>query len=94
MGSFSLWIISILAERVSGTHVKYLTRLSAGTIVILGFHRDVVNPIEQPVKHYLTGTIGYDIGTFFVSILVLLAFIPLLWLVKRYFPLLLGRRRG
>ena len=94
VGSFSLWIISILAERLCGTQVKYLTRLSAGTIVILGFHRDVANPIEQPVKHYLTGTVGYDIGTFFVSILVLLAFIPLLWLVKRYFPLLLGRRKG
>lgn len=80
---------SFLLDKVTG---KALRMLSAGTIVILGFHRDIANPLEKPLEIFSQGSLEWDGGTFFVSILVMLAFIPIIWFVKRFLPFLLGKR--
>lgn len=89
VGSLAVLMCSLLLDKVSG---KALRMLSAGTIVILGFHRDIANPLEKPLEIFQQGSLEWDGGTFFISLLVMLAFIPIIWLVKRFFPILLGRR--
>lgn len=88
IGSIAVWLLSLVLDNVS---FKYLVPLSSGTIIILGFHRDIANPLEKPIEMF-EGTVWYDVSGFFVSIVVLLAFIPIIYIVKRYFPILLGRR--
>lgn len=88
-GSLAVLMGSLLLDKVTG---KALRMLSAGTIVILGFHRDIANPLEKPLEIFSQGSLEWDGGTFFVSILVMLAFIPIIWLVKRFLPFLLGKR--
>lgn len=89
-GSYAVLLLSLALD---GIHSRHLVALSSGTLVILGFHLDLAHPLEKPLQNLSDGSPLYDIGTFFTSLLVLLAFIPIIYLVKRFFPVLLGRRK-
>lgn len=89
IGSFAVLLISLL---LNGFSSKALRILSTGTIVILGFHRDIAYPIEKLLNGFTPGHWQYDGGTFLISIIVMSAFIPIIWIVSKIFPILLGKR--
>lgn len=79
-------IVYLLSNRLSKWNSKALQLLSSGTIVILGLHMhfirlyQIVIPFPSSIWDYLT------------AYLLLLLFIPIIQLIKNYFPVLMGKR--
>ena len=63
-----------------------------GTIVTLVFHRELLHPLIKWIDKTDMGIIEENIALFLSSVLVLLAFVPIILVVKRVFPIVLGRR--
>ena len=74
--------------------MKAITIISAGTIVILQFHRDVYHPLGKFILEQGWVNVGsMGVSTFFASVVVLFVFVPVIRVVSKYFPVLLGGRR-
>lgn len=88
-GSMIIFILSLLLNRVS---IKINTWISIGTMVILCFHIDICLSILS-LLHYDT-MVGWMscLVSGILSVFVLLLFIPIILLVSRYFPIILGNR--
>lgn len=66
--------------------------ISIGTILILVFHRELLHPLLKLINNANVDIITENILMFVSSAIVLLVFIPIIYLVKRFFPIVLGRR--
>ena len=68
--------------------------ISAGTIVVLQFHRDVYHPLGKFILEQGWVNVGsMGVSTFLASVVVLFVFVPVILIVGKYFPILLGGRR-
>jgi len=91
LGTFSIFIVSAVLDSVP---MKAVTIISTGTIVILQFHRDVYHPLGKFILEQGWVTVGsMGVATFVASAVVLLAFVPIVWMVSKLFPIILGGRR-
>lgn len=83
-GTFTIFVVSYFLRTVKP---KPLMILSKGTIIILGFHQLFIRAYSYLPTQYHTVLSDYA-----VSLVILLAFIPIIQLSERYFPVLLGSR--
>jgi fucose 4-O-acetylase-like acetyltransferase len=91
LGTFGTFVISILLNMV---RMKAITIISAGTIVVLQFHRDVYHPLGKFILEQGWVNVGsMGVSTFLASVVVLFVFVPVILIVGKYFPILLGGRR-
>jgi len=75
---------------------EVITIISNGTIIILAFHGWVTKIILVVIGYSIDTTTEASISPFAavgVSILTVLAMVPLILIVRRYFPALMGGRR-
>lgn len=89
-GSFMVFVISVLLDDIN---LRPVGVISIGTIVILQFHRDLYYPLGKIVKEMSANGILEGVYSFIASLLVVVAFIPVIMLLQRYFPLLIGNRK-
>lgn len=68
---------------------KIISLLSSSTIIILGFHMFFVNIFDQLLFKDLQ--LNREIWSYPISFLILVIFIPIIIIVKRCFPRMLGR---
>lgn len=90
LGTIICFLISVLLDNV---RFKAIGIISVGTMVILQFHRDLYHPLGKIVKSIATDGTLEGVLSFLASFLVLLAFVPIIMLLQRYFPLLIGNRK-
>ena len=83
-GTFSVFSISYFFRNIKP---RPLVELSKGTIIILGFHQLFIRAYDYLPNQYHTVIIDYIVALF-----ILLAFIPIIRLSEKYFPVLLGSR--
>ena len=83
-GTIAIFIMSKWLERF---YYPMVSTVSKGMIVILGFHMDLM----MIIKHYFVGE-SFLLDPFW-SLLILLSFIPIIKVLERYFPLLIGKFR-
>lgn len=88
-GSFMVFLISVLLDRFDWRAVRIT---SMGTIVTLVFHRELLHSPLKMIKRSDWGIVPENIAMFVLSLAVLLAFIPIILIVKRVLPIVLGRR--
>ena len=87
-GSACVYIISKLVAQVSSTKVQAIgSVISQGTILILGFHLPLVNFLRR-------FEITSDIQAAAFSILIVLLFVPVIMLCKKYAPVIMGKYRA
>ena len=87
-GSACVYIISQLVAQVSSAKVQTLGSLiSQGTILILGFHM----PLVRFLRRF---EITNDIQAAAFSILIVLLFVPVIMLCKKYAPIVMGKYRA
>lgn len=87
-GSACVYIISQLVAQVSSAKVQTLGSLiSQGTILILGFHM----PLVRFLRRF---EITSDIQAAAFSILIVLLFVPIIMLCKKYAPIIMGKYRA
>lgn len=89
-GSAAIFALSLLLNQYSS---KLLRVISSGTILILVFHRELLHPLLKWIGHQDLGIYTSDFLMALSSALVLLAFYPLILIVKKFFPIVLGRRK-
>ena len=64
-----------------------LMLLSKGTVVILGFHGLFIRAYD-----YLPTPFHTAITDYFISLVIILSFIPIIRVSERFFPVLIGTR--
>ena len=97
-GGYGLDYLMFIVGGIAGTILVYLISkcldnyilsgvkdISNGSILILGFHYYLV-------KFIIIFTDKYSLQTCLYSLIILILFVPIIRLTKRYFPVLLGRR--
>lgn len=88
-GSTAMLGISFLMDKISS---KFARVISNGTIVILVFHRELLHPMLKWISQQNFDAITNDSLMAISSLIALAAFYPLLLIVKKFFPIVLGRR--
>ena len=87
-GSACVYIISKFLVRVKYAKVqKFSSVVSQGTILILGFHM----PLVRFLRRF---EITSDIQAAAFSILIVLLFVPIIMLCKKYAPVIMGKYRA
>ena len=85
LGAIAGSMMIFAASKLLGHATKAVVILSRGTIVILGFHKLLINLIRVffPASYF-------DI---FFALLIVLLFVPIILIVEKYFPLMAGKYR-
>lgn len=89
LGILSIRIISEMLSRYKGA---VLSLLSIGTIVILAYHQDINHPLLGLVRQQEWAPLIEDGATFICSLITLLAFVPIIYAIRRYLPFIIGNR--
>jgi len=90
VGSAALFVLCVLLDNVKW---KYLGLLAVGNLVTLTFHRELLHEPLKWVNKSEMDVCLKDATTFVISAVVLLLFIPIIWLISKYAPVLIGGRK-
>lgn len=85
-------IVFLLAVRFNNFNWKLIHISSIGSIVTLVFHRELLHPLIKYIDSSNIDIITANIMYFISSALILLAFVPIIMIVKHISPIVLGRR--
>ena len=88
-GSFMIFLISVLLDKFDWKAVRIT---SMGTILTLVFHRELLHSPLKMIKRAEWDIVPENIAIFLLSCIVLLAFIPIILIIKRILPIIFGRR--
>lgn len=90
-GSMAVFVLSALLD---GVRLKITRVISSGTIVILVFHRELLHPLLKEIgKMDTSSLLTVNTLVFASAVIVVVAFYPIILLVKRFIPIVLGRRK-
>jgi hypothetical protein len=67
--------------------------LSIGTVVILAYHQDINHPLLKLIRQQEWSPLLEDAATMMCSVVTLLAFIPINYVISRYLPFIIGNRK-
>lgn len=84
-GSAIVYFFSIMLSRYNG---KSLRLLSSGTIVILGLHMHII----RLYRIFVPFAAEPSVWDYLAALVLLLLFVPIIHIIKRYFPVLMGAR--
>ena len=79
-------------QELNGIDWKWVRISSLGSIVTLVFHRELLHTPIKLVKDSDMDIFSANLLLFLSSAIVLIAFVPIIMIVKRVFPVVLGRR--
>ena len=88
-GSLMVFFLSVILDNFNG---KALRVISSGTIVILVFHRELLHSLIKWISQQEFSILAENIMIFLAACVVMLVFIPIILIVKRLFPIVLGKR--
>lgn len=88
-GSAAVVCLSLMLDAIRSRLVSYI---SIGTLVILTFHRDVMHPLLKIIDKQQFDMATNGMLTLLASIGVTLVFVPVILFLKRFLPIVLGKR--
>lgn len=89
-GSIAVFVLSTMLD---GINIRITRVISSGTIIILVFHRELIHPMLKAIgKLDISSLLTTNTLVFIGSVAVVVAFYPIILIVKRFFPIVLGRR--
>ncbi|MBO5180839.1 MAG: acyltransferase family protein [Paraprevotella sp.] len=93
LGILCMFFIAVALSRNKGLY-KYARCINTGSVMILGIHIGLINRI-RPHLVSIFGNDGwmFELSIVFASVLLLIAFVPMIRFVERYFPIALGYRK-
>ena len=89
-GTIGIYLVIILSWTLDNLKIEAITTISMGTILILGFHEQLL-PILEHLSHFNMGVHPNLLKALF-SLSILLLFIPIIHAIKRWCPIFLGKR--
>ncbi|MBR1387695.1 MAG: acyltransferase family protein [Alloprevotella sp.] len=93
MGSITgIGTILMISHLLDGFCNRNCHLISIGSIIILAYHLYVLVPALKVLNYYIDKPLIDNVVKFGLSITILILFIPIIMLTKRFFPILLGSR--
>ncbi|UKK51722.1 acyltransferase family protein [Prevotella sp. E13-17] len=92
-GAIGILAIRIISEMLGRYRSTALSLLSIGTIVILAYHQDINHSILKLIRQQEWTPLLEDAATFACSLVTLLVFIPINYVVSHYLPFIIGNRK-
>lgn len=86
-------MVYLLSKLLDSVRWHGLRIISSGTIVILTFHREFIHPLSKLFDKLDMSLIMQNVAIFLSSVVIVLVFIPIIMLLERYAPILLGKRK-
>lgn len=86
-------MVYLLSKLLDSVRWHGLRIISSGTIVILTFHREFIHPLSKMFDKLDMSLIMQNVAIFLSSVVIVLVFIPIIMLLERYAPILLGKRK-
>lgn len=81
-----------VSEFLYAFNVPLFFIISGGSMVILEFHREFLHPMMKLTNRLTPPVLWEDILMFILAVAATLAFVPIILILKKYFPVVLGRR--
>lgn len=92
IGIFAIFMISLFLSKLSSA-AKYANTINVGSIMILGLHTLFVNKIKILLENFAgDNMLLYEMSLVLASFMILLAFVPLIKITNKYFPIAIGKR--
>lgn len=88
-GCFAMLVVANLLDKV---RLSVVGVIAGGSIVILEFHREFLHPVMKIINKSDLPLTLENILIFLLAVAATLAFVPIILILKRYFPVVLGRR--
>lgn len=85
-------IVYMVSTRLNCCDWKIVRISSIGSIVTLVFHRELLHPLIKWINKMNFDIVIENITLFVSSVIVLLAFVPIIIVVKKVLPIVLGKR--
>lgn len=82
----------LLSNLLNKNDLKVTKIISTGSIVILVFHRELLHPMLKFIGKQDLNLLQENLAIFIAALITTLAFVPVILLLKRYFPIILGTR--
>lgn len=92
LGITVLYIFAKLMEYTSKLGGAFLSLLNGGMILILGFQRWFVLIVTYIIKPRIDNHLVFDLFSLLLSIVILIAFIPITKVIANNFPVIIGHR--
>ncbi|MCQ2112891.1 MAG: acyltransferase family protein [Bacteroidaceae bacterium] len=89
-GCYWVIVVSALLDRFTLHGMVYY--LSIGSVVILAFHRDILHPFLKMIDKLQLDWVANAECTFLLALATTIVFIPIIYIIKRYVPFLIGNR--
>ena len=88
-GCMMIFLICLALDKVNwkGNNI-----ISSGSIVILVFHRELLHPMLKAINKLDCSSLTETTLVFAAAVIATTAFIPIILILKRYFPIVLGTR--
>lgn len=90
IGSLAIFLLSVSLDKIQAKAVQII---SIGTMVILQLHIDIYYPLGKIVKNLSEGVVSEGLLSLTASAITLLIFIPIIMILQKIFPLVLGKRK-
>lgn len=90
-GCSAMLLVSHLLDKV---RLSVVSVVSGGSIVILEFHREFLHPVMKLIGKADFALLWENILIFLLAVAATLVFVPVILILKKYFPVVLGRRAG
>lgn len=92
IGIISVFLISLVMSKLIRL-AKYAKIINVGSIMILGLHTLFVNKIKILLENFAgDNMLLYEMSLVLASFIILLAFVPLIKITNKYFPIAIGKR--
>lgn len=88
-GCSAILVMSNILDKVRFSVVSVI---SGGSMVILEFHREFLHPMMKLTNRLTPPVLWENILMFILAVAATLAFVPIILILKKYFPVVLGRR--
>lgn len=87
-----MFLISLVMSKLIRL-AKYAKIINVGSIMILGLHTLFVNIIKILLENFAgDNMLLYEMSLVLASFMILLAFVPLIKITNKYFPIAIGKR--
>lgn len=90
-GTMFVFVVSLWLRRYD---LKAVRIISLGSLVILTYHKEFNHPMLKLIHNADMDAMSETVATFFGSIISLLAFIPIVMILQKIFPMVLGMSRA
>ena len=85
-------MLAFVSMRLDNLFSTFVSTISKGNIVILGLHFQLIRMSTSFVDSIMQEPFTRDLITLFLSGVIIICFVPIIFLIQKYIPIVIGNR--